>query len=111
MQSNKQSDGPSQPITLYNAGDRYQMIVSEINEIEKSVDALKENAHPGVFDIFIHLSMLKTAASGASEIFGSAKPKMFSPKSIRMLTNLEKLVVELREIVKDARAELLPEKS
>ena len=110
MQTKKQSSGPAQPITLYNAVDRHQMIVSEIEGIEKDVDDLKDASHPGVLDLYIHLSMLKTAASGSSDIFASSKIQKISPKSIRMLSNLEGLVVELRGIVNDARAELLPEK-
>lgn len=111
MQSNKQSSGPSEPITLYNAVNRYEKVLAEVEDIENKVADLKDNAHPGVFDIFIQLSMLKTVVGGASDTFESGKPGKVTVKSIRMLTNLETLTFELSDIVKDARAELLPEQS
>ena len=109
MNGNKQSESPSKPITLYNAVDRYQMVARELTGIERDVEDLKDCAHPGVFDVFIHFSMLKSAVEGATGIFEAAKLQKITPKNIRMLSNLEVLVLELREIVKDAREELLPE--
>ncbi|WP_157665659.1 hypothetical protein [Marinobacter salarius] len=96
------------PVTLYNAVDRYNMLVREMEGIEENVEALKDSAHPGVFDIHIHFSMLKTAATGAAEKFEKGSIQKLSSKDLRMLKHLEHLVFELRSIVKEACSELLP---
>ena len=96
------------PITLYNAVDRYQEVAREVKAIEVLIEDLKDVAHPGVFDIHLHFSMLHTATQGAADSFESGNLKKITPKHLRMLNNLESLVDELRTIVKEARAELLP---
>jgi hypothetical protein len=100
---------PKGPITLHNALDRYSNIVDAMNHIETQVEELKQFAHPGVFDLVVHFTMLKQAKDGAAQTFRPEVKSSITPKTIRMLTNLEHLVDELKETVKEARAELLPE--
>lgn len=95
-------------ITLYNAIDRFQVISNELSNIETQIEDLKDSAHPGVFDIHIHYSMLATARKGAAVKFENGSVQKLTTKDIRMLTHLQHLVYELAGIVKDARAELLP---
>ncbi|WP_157680760.1 hypothetical protein [Marinobacter nauticus] len=97
-----------QPITLYNALDRYSNIVTTMKVIEEEVEKLKVCAHPGVFDLVVHFTMLKQAKDGAAQSFSPEAKQSITPKSIRMLTNLEHLVDELKSIVEEASAELLP---
>lgn len=95
------------PVTLYNAQDRFNMLARQVADIADRLEPLKDNAHPATLDLYLNYSMINMSIQGLAPSFDKGKTRQLNPKNLKALADLEMIVFQFRDVVEDAREELL----
>lgn len=94
------------PVTLIDAEERFHVIERKIREMEPFLNDISDNEHPGVMDLMLQYSMLRTSVSSIGERLGSNALSKITIRDLKMLSQLEILVYEFEGTLSDAHAEL-----
>ncbi|WP_018405276.1 hypothetical protein [Marinobacter gelidimuriae] len=101
-----QKDMGNQSVTLIDAEERFHAMESKIRKMEVLLTDIQSHSHPGVMDLMLQYSMLRTALSRiGSRLKGDAIAKIHI-RDLKMLGKLEILVFEFEGTLSDAHAEL-----
>ncbi|EAZ98371.1 hypothetical protein [Marinobacter sp. ELB17] len=93
-------------INLFNIRERFFMLKGKLTELQTFMSDIADKKHPGVLDLATQYSILLSVCSATSRQFETIKPKEVSTKQIRMLSNLEGLVLEFEDVLLEAHTEL-----
>jgi hypothetical protein len=99
-------ESAGQPVTLIDAEERFYVIQSKIREMESQLLDIKDNSHPGVMDLMLQYSMLRTSTSRIGERIVGGGLEKISIRDLKMISQLEILVFEFEATLSDAHAEL-----
>ena len=94
------------PVTLLDAKERFYTCQYMLREMEVDMMDIKDNSHPGVMDLMLQYSMLRTSASRIAKRLQGQKDAKIGLRDTKMIQSFEILVHEFRDTLTDAHAEL-----
>lgn len=94
------------PVTLINAKERFYVCQYMLREMELEMMDIKDSDHPGIMDLMLQYSMLRTSASRIGKRLQGQKDAKISLRDTKMIQSFEILVHEFRDTLTDAHVEL-----
>ncbi|MGX1201213.1 hypothetical protein [Marinobacter sp. MBR-105] len=113
MTANAEPQKYSQPIAelnVFNAGDRFYAARRQLEYIGTHLEELHSTQDPGVLDLCVQFSMLRALANkvaGRFESYDDHAKRQLKERDLKLIKNLEHLIYDFQNNLKDARKELL----